>query len=134
MASLYADATVAAPPDEVWAAIRDVGSVHQRLAPGFVVATRLEPGARVVTFGSGAEVRELIVSVDDERRRLVWAAVDGPVRPAHHNASMQVFPESAGGSRIVWIADVLPDELAEPIGKLMQQGCATMTKTFQQRV
>jgi hypothetical protein len=130
MVSLYEDTTVQAPPDEVWAAIRDVGSVHQRLAPGFVVATRLEPGARVVTFGSGAEVRELIVSVDDERRRLVWAAVDGPLRPVHHNASLQVFPEDAGGSRVVWIADVLPDELAEPIGTLMRQGCATMRETL----
>jgi len=119
---------VEADPKEVWGAIRDVGAVHTRLAPGFVVDTRLEEGARVVTFANGLVARELIVDVDDEARRLVWAVVGG--RPTHHNGSLQVFPEHAGRSRVVWIADLLPNELASTIAGLMDQGMSFMKKTL----
>lgn len=78
MASIRKEILIEAPPKDVWAAVREVGAVHQRLAPGFVVATRLEEGARVVTFGNGLVARELIVDVDDEARRLAWAVVGSP--------------------------------------------------------
>ena len=38
---------------EVWAALRDVGEVHRRVAPGFVKDCRMDGEARVVTFGHG---------------------------------------------------------------------------------
>lgn len=129
MASIHREIVVEAKPGAVWDAIADVGAVHTRLAPGFVVDTRLEEGARVVTFGNGLVARELIVDVDHAARRLVWAVVDG--RPTHHNASLQVFPHGAAGSRVVWIADLLPDELAGPIGALVEQGMAVMQKTLE---
>jgi len=128
MASIRREMLVEADPKEVWDAIRDVGAVHTRLAPGFVVDTRLEEGARVVTFANGLVARELIVDVDDEARRLVWAVVGG--RPTHHNGSLQVFPEHAGRSRVVWIADLLPNELASTIAGLMDQGMSVMKKTL----
>ena len=129
MASIRREMLVEADPKEVWDAIRDVGAVHTRLAPGFVVDTRLEEGARVVTFANGLVARELIVDVDDEARRLVWAVVGG--RPTHHNGSLQVFPEHAGRSRVVWIADLLPNELASTIAGLMDQGMSVMKKTLE---
>jgi hypothetical protein len=100
-----------------------------RLAPGFVVDTRLEAGARVVTFGSGVVARELIVDVDDDARRLVWAVVGGKM--THHNASLQVFADGAGRSRVVWIADLLPNELAGYIAGMIEQGMAVMKKTLE---
>src|SRR5215470_16715894 len=105
MASIRRELLVEADQKEVWEAIRDVGAVHTRLAPGFVVDTKLEEGARVVTFGNGLVARELIVDVDDEARRLVWAVVGG--RLSHHNASLRVLAEGSG-CRVVWIADLLP--------------------------
>jgi hypothetical protein len=123
---------VGARDGDVWDAIRDVGAVHARLAPGFVVDTRLEEGARVVTFGNGLVARELIVDVDDQARRLVWAVVGG--RPSHHNASLRVFAEGERRSRVVWIADLLPDDLAGPIAGLIDQGMAVMKKTLEGRV
>src|ERR1041384_4372448 len=98
MASLRKAIRVAGDPDSVWDVIRDVGALHTRLVPGFVVDTKVEPGARIVTFGNGMVVRELIVDLDDEARRLVWSAQGG--RLSHHNASVQVFPDGEG-SRIV---------------------------------
>ncbi len=129
MASIRREVSVEAGPVMVWDAIRDVGAVHERLAPGFVVDTRLEEGARVVTFGNGVVARELIVDVDDEARRLVWAVVGG--RMTHHNASLQVFADGEGRSRVVWIADLLPNELAGYISGLIEQGMAVMKKTLE---
>jgi carbon monoxide dehydrogenase subunit G len=105
-----------------------VGAVHERLAPGFVVDTRLEEGARIVTFGNGVVARELIVDVDEAARRLVWSVVGG--RMTHHNASLQVFTEGAK-SRVVWIADLLPNEVAPYIAGMIDQGMAVMKKTME---
>ena len=129
MASIRREMLVEADPKKVWDAIRDVGAVHTRLAPGFVVDTRLEEGARVVTFANGLVARELIVDVDDEARRLVWAVVGG--RPTHHNGSLQVFSEQGGHSRVVWVADLLPNELAGTIAGLMDQGMSAMKETLE---
>jgi hypothetical protein len=73
--------------------------------------------------------RELIVDVDDEARRLAWSVVGG--RMTHHNASLQVFAEGEGRSRVVWIADLLPNELAGYIAGMIEQGMAVMKKTLE---
>jgi uncharacterized protein YndB with AHSA1/START domain len=130
MATIRKETLIDAPAKRVWDAVRDVGAVHERLAPGFVVDTRLEAGARVVTFGNGLVARELIVDVDDGARRLAWAVVGSP-RLSHHNASMQVFDDGGGRSRVVWIADLLPDEVAPEIRGLIEQGMAIMKRTLE---
>jgi len=130
MASIRKEIVVGAPGADVWAAIRDVGAPHKRLAPGFLVDTRLEGDARVVTFANGLVARERIVDVDDAARRLCWAVVGSP-RLTHHNASLQVFAEGGGRSRVVWIADLLPDEIAGDIRGLIEQGMTVMKKTLE---
>ena len=128
MASIHREVHLRAPPEQVWDAVRDIGSIHTRLAPGFVTDTKLEPGARVVSFANGVVARELMVDLDDETRRLAWAAVSG--RLTHHNASLQVFPEGGGGTRAVWIADLLPDELKDPIAAMIEEGLRAMQRHF----
>jgi polyketide cyclase/dehydrase/lipid transport protein len=132
MASIRREMLVEAEAPNVWDAISDVGAIHTRLAPGFVVDTRLEEGARIVTFGNGLVAREVIVDVDPEARRLAWSVVGG--RPSHHNASLQVFPEGEKRCRVVWIADLLPNELAGAIAGMIDQGMAVMKKTLESRV
>ena len=116
----------------MWDAVRDIGALHTRLVPGFVVDTRLEPDARVVTFGNGMVVRELIVDLDTTARRLVWSARGG--RLSHHNASVQVFADGDRRSRLVWIADLLPNELAPDIRAMIEQGAMIMKKTSEASV
>jgi hypothetical protein len=128
MASIQKEMIIKASPETAWDAIRDVGAVHKRLAPGFVVDTRLEGDARIVTFGNGIVARELIVTIDDQERRLVWSVVGG--RPTHHNASLQVFAHEGGRTRIVWIADLLPNELAPTIEAMIEQGMKVMQQTL----
>jgi hypothetical protein len=117
-----------ASPDDVWAALRDIGALHTRLVPGFVVDTQLVTGARIVTFGNGMVIREPIVDIDDAARRLVWSAVGGPL--THYNASAQVFANPDGQTKLVWIADLLPNEAAESIGQMMDQGISVMKATL----
>jgi len=128
MASLYKEVLIDARPEDVWDAVRDIGALHTRLVPGFVVDTRLDGDARIVTFGNGMTVREPILSIDDQRRRLAWAAVGGAA--THYNASLQLFAEEKG-TRAVWIMDFLPGELAGQLGAMQQQGLAVMKKTLE---
>jgi hypothetical protein len=128
MASIRKEISTVAQAVDVWDALRDIGALHTRLVPGFVTDTRLEPGARVVTFGNGMVVRELIVTVDDDERRIVWSAVGGSL--THHNGSAQVFSEGEGSSKVVWIADLLPDEAAGAVSARMEQGMAVMKQTL----
>jgi hypothetical protein len=107
MASIYKDISLDARPDDVWAAVRDFGAVHQRVAPGFVTECRLDGDCRIVTFANGNIARELLVTMDEERRRLVYAVVSERVK--QHSASIQIFADGDNRSRMVWIADVLPD-------------------------
>jgi carbon monoxide dehydrogenase subunit G len=129
MASIHREISIQARPEAVWDALRDVGAIHTRLAPGFVTDVRLEEGARVVTFGNGMVARELIVDVDEQARRLVWSVVGSQM--THHNASAQVFAEGDGRSRFVWIADLLPHEIAPTIAAMMDQGLAVIKRTLE---
>ncbi|MEU1287944.1 SRPBCC family protein [Kitasatospora sp. NPDC005856] len=131
MATIHRDVPIDAAPEEIWAAIRDWGEVHHKLAPGFVTDTRVEGDVRLVTFEDGTLVHELIVSLDDDARRIAYAVVGGSLNVFHHHASMQVFAEAGGRSRFVWIIDVQPHSLAEPIAAMVDQGIRTIRKTLE---
>lgn len=128
MASIRKEIVIGATAEKVWAAVRDVGAVHRRLVPGMVADVRLDGNARIVTFANGKSVRELIVDIDDASRRVAYAAVGGLA--THHNASMQVFAEGAR-SRLVWITDVLPNEIAGSVRALIEQGAGIMKRTLE---
>jgi hypothetical protein len=129
MASIRKEIVVNTPPEQAWAALRDVGAVHTRLARQFVLATQLDGDSRLVTFANGEVVRERIVDVDERARRLAYAVVEW--RTTHHNASFQVVPDGDGRCRIVWITDLLPDTLADLVGGFVEQGCAAIKRTLE---
>ncbi len=130
MASIRREMQVAASAAAIWDAVRDVGEIHRRLVPGFVTDCRLDGNdARIVTFGNGFVAREVIVDLDDSARRIAWSASGG--RLTHHNASLQVFAEDAGHSRLIWIADLLPNAMAEPIAAMIDEGMRAMKRTLE---
>ena len=131
MASIRREVTIEASPEAVWSALGDVGAIHTRLAPGFVTDVRMEGNVRTVTFGNGMVVDEIIIDVDDESRRVAWSARGG--RLTHHNASAQVFAEGPKCVRFVWIADLLPNELAPTIASMIEQGLAAVKRTLEGR-
>ena len=108
MATIRKEIEIQRDKEFVWDAIRDVGAIHKRLVPGFVADCKLEGDWRIVTFGNGTVMRELIVDVDDQTYRHSWSARGEPL--THHNASVQVFSEGPNKCRVVWIADLMPNE------------------------
>lgn len=128
MASIRTDISIDASAEDVWAAVRDFGAVHQRLVPGFVVDARMDGNARIVTFANGTVARELLVDLDDAARRLVYAVVSEHV--THYNAAVQVFADGEDRSRLVWTIDLLPNELAGYIRAQADQAVIAMQRTL----
>jgi Polyketide cyclase / dehydrase and lipid transport len=132
MASVQKEVTVDATAAQCWAALRDFGALHERLAKGFVTdTTMLGEREREVTFATGAVAREVLVGVDEKSMRLSYSVVDGPLGSSHHNASAQIVPVDARRCRFVWITDVLPDELAERTSVFMDAGLAAVKATLE---
>ena len=71
MATVRKEFNVAVSAERAWGAVRDFGALHEQLVPGFVTAAHVEGNDRVVTFFSGTVLRERLVTLDDEKRRLM---------------------------------------------------------------
>jgi hypothetical protein len=130
MASIRREISIQAKPEAVWDALRDFGAVHRRVAPGFVVDAAMDGDCRRVTFANGSEAKELLVDRDDQARRLVYAVVDHP-RIRQHSASVQVFAEGDADCRLVWIADLSPDEIGVYIGAQMDDAVILMKQALE---
>jgi hypothetical protein len=50
MASIRREVVVNVAIEDVWAAVRDYGALHERLAAGFATDTQLDGDDRIVTF------------------------------------------------------------------------------------
>ena len=120
MASIQKNILIDAPAADVWDAVRDFGALHTRLAPGFVLDTKLDGDARIVTFSNGTVARELLVDCDDAKRRLAYAVISE--RLTQHSASIQIIADGDHRCRMIWITDVLPHEIAPYISAQMDQG------------
>jgi hypothetical protein len=128
MATIHKDIPIDAHPDDVWAAVRDFGAVHQRLVPGFVLDARLDGDARIVTFANGTVARELLVDCDEARRRLVYAVISERLK--QHSASVQVLADGGTRARLIWIVDLLPHEMAPYVEGQMDQAALAMQKAL----
>ena len=128
MATLRRQIALNAAASTVWAALRDFGAVHTRVAPGFLTKLDMDKGDRIVTFFNGMMARERLVTADDEDCRLVYSVVEG--RASHYNAAVQVFAEG-DGSRLVWTIDLLPNDLAPAIGGMMDHAAGFMKKALE---
>jgi hypothetical protein len=134
MASVQKEIIIDADPAEAWAVISDFADGPVRMAPGFVTDSRLdEPDVRIATFADGTIVRERLIALDDQSRRLAYSVIGDTMAPTHDNASMQVFAHSDGRSRFVWIHDVQPDELAIAMSAAMDHGLSIFKQTMESR-
>ena len=126
MATVRKAVTIGRPADVVWDAVGDAGQLHTRVAPGVVAnCTWEEEGeVRLVTFGNGLVLRELMISNDPSARRLAWSAQSDLWQ--HHNASLQIFDVGNGSCEVVWTADVLPHSAGELMEQFLTMGLDSM--------
>jgi uncharacterized protein YndB with AHSA1/START domain len=130
MASIRKEIRLNASVDKVWSALADFQHVHTRLAPGFVVDSRPEGDrARTIKFANGSVVKETLVTLDEERHRLVYVVTSE--RIAHHNASAEIIEDGADRCRFIWTTDILPDDLAPYIDSQMTEGAKAMKSALE---
>ena len=129
MATIRRTIPIDRPAAGVWGAVADAGAVHDRLARGFVTATELDGDVRTVTFEGGVVARELIVSVDPDRRRLAYSVIESPLGLRHHHATFEVVDEGERCS-LEWVVDLSPDTAAPAVEAMVDLGCTAMQRTL----
>jgi hypothetical protein len=131
MASIYRQETVEVGADKAWAALRQVSDAHHLFAPVLVDA-RLDADVRTASFANGMVLRERILDVDDERRRVAYTAMDAPGMAFHH-ASMQIVEDGPGRCRFIWITDFHPPEVGASIAPLIERGTSALKSNLEAR-
>jgi len=129
VATIIKEFTLAGGANAVWDALADFGALHTRLVPGFVTDTKLDGNARIVTFANGVVAREVLVTSDAGRRRLVYAIAPNE-RIAHYSAAAQVAADGDGRTKFAWTVDLLPDALAPYVSSQMDLGVEAMKRRF----
>ena len=131
MATIRKEFQLNVPAAKVWNALADFQNVHTRLAPGFVTDSKSDgDDVRIVSFSNGSTARETLVTMDRDRRRVVYHIVSE--RLVHHNASAEVVEEGTNRCRFIWITDVLPDAIAPYIDEQMGLGAKVMKDNLEQ--
>jgi hypothetical protein len=128
MATVWWEEPVAAPAERAWAALRRVDIAHRLFSP-VLVDGAMADGVRTVVFANGRTVRERIIAVDEQRRRIAYTVLGDPFE--HHSASMQILPVDQTSCRFVWISDFLPDERAATVRLLVEQGSRALARNIE---
>lgn len=128
MASITKEMALPYDAATAWAALRDPAQAHRAFA-GVLTGCTVDGDTRTVTFANGMVVRERIVDIDDDRRRIAYWIADAPF--AHHNASMEVRDDGKGASVMVWTTDLLPDALTGTVEPLMQAGIEAFARNLE---
>ena len=128
MATIHREFEITAAPDTAWARLRDVGKINELIT--FLGDVTLDGDRRTCELGEQGNLNELIVSVDDERRRLAYSIVESPFNMEHHHASMQVTPNGVSGARFIWITDVKPDAVVPALSQAIDGAIESFKTTL----
>ncbi|MBO6937888.1 MAG: SRPBCC family protein [Deltaproteobacteria bacterium] len=116
MTTIYRDIPLTLNASDAWQRLRDP-SMIDKVVP-VVASSTVDGDRRVCTTADGSEIREVILGVDDEHRRISYAVLQSPWGFEFHASSMQVV-EQDGEVRMRWITDVKPDTLAEQLAEVI---------------
>lgn len=128
MATIHREFDVEASADAAWAALRDVRRINELIT--FLGEVTVDGDRRTCELGDQGTLDELIVSVDDERRRLAYSIRQSPFGFTHHHASMQVEPNGGGGARFIWTSDVKPDATAPALAEAVDGAVESLRATL----
>jgi len=118
VATIYKEQTINVSVDKLWDALSDVGNVDRLLS--YLVATEIDGSHRSCNMADGSQLRELIISVDPDRRRVAYSVVEEPFGFEHHSASWRALADG-DQSRFVWETDVMPDRIVAVLEPLIDQ-------------
>ena len=119
MATIYKEAKVNASVDQLWKAISDVGNIDKLL--GFLESAEMDGNVRTCAIEGGGVLSELIISIDEERRRVAYTITESPFGFEHHSASMRAVADGET-SVFIWETDVMPDAMLEALEPVLDGG------------
>ena len=119
MATARVDIAIETSAERECSVVRDFERGPLTMAPGHVTGCQAHRGIRTVTFADGTIARERLIGVDEQDRRIVFSIIGDTIRPEHDNAVMQVVPGGDSTCTLVWMHDVLPDDLAPTLHAAM---------------
>ena len=132
MPSIHSQVLLDIGLDAAWDELRKVGDAHTLFSP-VLEDCRVHGETRTVRFANGMVVHERILEVDDERRRVSYAATDVPGMTYHH-ASMQIADAGPGRCLFIWITDFLPAEMRDNIAPLVEQGTRALKQNLEHKL
>jgi carbon monoxide dehydrogenase subunit G len=125
MAEGSVEKKINASPEAVWAMAGSFDGVD-KFFPG-IESFRLEGDDRIIGM-FGLEVRERLLSRDEEAMALEYSVVDG-VPIESHKARVSVAADG-DGSLVTWSYDVQPEEMAPIFGQTYTGALDELAKHF----
>lgn len=125
MASITREIPLDLSPDEAWAKIEDPARINEWFTFLGNVTYDEASSSRHCSMGE-ATLDELIVDVDRDRKRFVYAFLDSPFGFTQHSAAMEVVGRD-GGSTLRWTHDFKPDEVAPALQEALDGAAAVIT-------
>ena len=126
MATIRHHARLSAPAGDVWAIVREPTGITDWLAG--VDSCVMDGTARVVGT-MGLEIREDILTVDDDLRRFQYSIVDSPLNLANHLSTVDIL-EDGDGCVVVYSTDVSPDEAGMILDAVAKGGVDALVERF----
>jgi len=129
MASVEEHVRIPAPADEVWAIVRDFGSIAD-WTPPITDATLDGEGVgaeRTLTLADGGQVVERLEALDENDRTLRYTIVDGPLPVTGYEGTFSVTAVDDSTCEVTWgstftIEDAPEDEITGTFSELYAAG------------
>ena len=128
MATIRLEIGIVRSKEFVWNVVRDVGAIHKRLVPGFV----LDCKSKATGEQSPSEMDWLYVN-SSSASTTKPAGTHGRLAEGRLPTTMPRcrYSQKAIQSRVVWIADLMPNEAADAISEMIGQALKTMKETLE---
>jgi Polyketide cyclase / dehydrase and lipid transport len=125
--TIYRETRINAPVDDVWSALGDVGAIDRLI--DFLGEVTLDGENRSCELRDGGFMKELIVAVDSELRRVAYSFAESPFDFSHHHASMQALPDG-DGTKFVWWTDFQPADNAAGLTEAIDAAVVSIERAF----
>lgn len=129
------------PAEQVWEAIRSIGGLDAWFP--FIETCRVEgTGSGALRFmtiaNNGGEIQDIIESIDDNQRRLVYHRPVSPFPVTNYTGTVEVFTSYDDLGVVVWTIDFAskPEDtvtVAELVHGAITEGIAGMEKALAAR-
>jgi len=127
MATIRETIHIDAPPDQVWAEVRNPLAVTNFFDA--LESAEMVGSARKIKMGD-ITITEEIVTVDDDLRRFQYSITEMPIPVEFHLSTIDVL-EDGDGTLIVYGVDVRPDMLKDILAPTISGATVAMKQYFE---